>query len=101
MVRAFLLVSGENLRKMSTMLRKLNYISVVMLTLPVVPFAVITGLVETIFNSNSDVTLWIVRPFVWAVERKTGRAIRTSGTQNTQNLCGSAIPTGDKPPANS
>ena len=83
------------------MLRKLNYYSVVLLTLPFVPLAVITGLFETALNTDSEATLFIIRPFIWAVERKTGRAIRTSGTQNTQNLCGSAIPTGDKPPANS
>ena len=56
------------------MLRKLKYISLVLLTLPLVPLAVFTGLFETALGTNSLFTLWIIRPFLWAVEsnRKRG-----------------------------
>ena len=55
------------------MLRKLNYYGVVFLTLPFVPLAVISGLFETALNTDSKATLFIISPFIWAVERKVGQ----------------------------
>jgi hypothetical protein len=52
------------------MWKHLNYNGVILLTTPFVCLATIIGIVELVMGLDGNVALIIVKPFLWAKERK-------------------------------
>lgn len=53
-------------------MKRLNYALGILVTLPFAAMGIITGLVELLLKTNGDFTIWVVKPFTWAYERKVG-----------------------------
>lgn len=53
-------------------MKRLNYALGIIVTLPFVALGIVTGLIELLLKTNGDFTIWVVKPFTWAYERKVG-----------------------------
>jgi hypothetical protein len=52
------------------MLERLIFSLLILLTLPFVLLAIPIGVAELMLSTKGDLTLWVVKPFTWAYERK-------------------------------
>ena len=52
------------------MLERLIFSLLILLTLPFVLLAIPIGIAEFMLGTKGDLTLWVVKPFTWAYERK-------------------------------
>jgi hypothetical protein len=53
-------------------MKRLNYAFWIVMTLPFAFLGVVTAIFEMMLRTSGDFTIWVVRPFTWAYERKCG-----------------------------
>ena len=51
-------------------MKKLNYATMIFLTMPFVAFGICVGLFETCVGTDGAAAEFVVRPFLWAYRRK-------------------------------
>ena len=51
-------------------MKKLNYVVVLVLMMPFVPLSMVVGLIEVVLHRPSSWAEVVLKPFLWAYERK-------------------------------